>query len=50
MILQVCQDIYHENPMMVISLLLFSLLYLYYRMVVVQVPVLYCRSNTGLHQ
>ena len=50
MILEVCEDIYQENPMMVISALLLTLLYAYYRLEVVQVPVLYCRPHTRLHQ
>ena len=48
MILRDCKDFYEENPMMVTSLIVLSLIYIYYRARVVHLPFLYCRSNSRL--
>ena len=49
MILEICQDFYGENPMMVTTIVILSLVYLYYRVRVVQLPQIYQnRSNKGL--
>ena len=50
MILRDCKDFYEENPMMVTSLIVLSLIYIYYRARVVHLPFLYCRSNSRLHK
>ena len=50
LILRICQEFYDENPMMMTSLVIFFLVYLYYRVRVVQLPGIHCRDNSSLHR
>ena len=50
LILKICQEFYDENPMMITSLVIFFLVYVYYRVRVVQPPVIHCRDNSRLHR
>ena len=49
-ILRIWQEFYDENPMMITTLVLFFLVYAYYRARVVQLPMIYCRDNSRLHR
>jgi len=42
-------EFYTENPMLVTSCFTLGLLYIYYRLMVVSAPVLYCKNNSNLH-
>ena len=50
LILRICQEFYDENPMMITSLVIFFLVYVYYRVRVVQLPVIHCRDNSKLYR
>ena len=50
LILRICQEFYDENPMMITTLVIFVLLYAYYRARVVQLPLIHCRENSRLHR
>ena len=42
LILRICQEFYDENPMMITTLVIFVLVYAYYRARVVQLPLIHC--------
>ena len=50
LILRICQEFYDENPMMITTLVIFFLVYAYYRARVVHLPLIYCRDGSRLHR
>ena len=50
LILRIGQEFYHENPMMITTLVILFLVYVYYRARVVHLPLIYCRDNSPLHR
>ena len=50
LILRICQEFYDENPMMITTLVIVFLVYVYYRARVVQLPLIYCRDDSRLHR
>ena len=46
--LEQVSDFYNENPMMVTSAFVLLLTYIYYRIRVVNVPILFCNKNNNL--
>ena len=42
LILRISQEFYDENPMMITTLVIFVLVYAYYRARVVQLPLIHC--------